>query len=66
MGRDGQKCVHGSPVCELKYPVYRYECAPVDGSHCECVDVFDCTVCVQVCTCLISLWDSECVCVGGH
>lgn len=26
----------------------------------------DCAVCVQVCTCLISLWDSECVCVGGH
>lgn len=27
---EGQKCVHGSEVCELRYPVYRYECAHVN------------------------------------
>lgn len=27
----GQKCVRGSWVCGPKYPVYRYECARMDG-----------------------------------
>ena len=62
-GRDGQKRVHGSPVCELKYPVYRCECARVHGSHCECVDVFALCMCAGMHMPDISMGQCVCVCV---
>lgn len=48
----GQKCIHGSWVCEFKGPTYRYECTCMDGCrHCECgcVAVFESVMVLCVC-----------------
>ena len=61
----------GRSVCmALQYVNSSILCTGVNEHVCMVVTVSvwmsDCAVCVQVYTCLISLWDSECVCVGGH